>query len=422
MPGLIVVKEHQDSEPISLTVAERDALLRLSADISITPVVESDGIYRLNPGNTVGAIQLNEMRFELRPKLEVRRLMFLLGYAMNPDHWRTQGFDFEEDQDLFEAIVPGFAFQVEEALRRGVQHAYRAEEAALQTVRGRIRFNDHLRSRFGLIPPIECQFDEFTDDIEVNRLLKAAIARLGAIRLRSEGSRHRLRTLWPHFANVSLVAYEPRNVPEVRYDRRTVHLRGAVELARRILSTRSIDSRSGDVTGAAFLLNLASVFEDFVVISLRESLGASEHSFPQQARGKSLYLDEGAKLRLKPDLSWWNAEQCRFVGDVKYKKTRGIAGAAHPDVYQLLAYATATARRRGLLVYAVGEEPSGIHQIRGAGKEIAVRALDLDVSPEEVLAQIDELAEIVRSQASDPPHVYPASMVVDRPAGTPPPR
>lgn len=398
----IVVTEHGESEPIQLTVAERDALKGLSKQISLRPVEGSGDLYRLSPGNLVGAIQVNQMRFELRPKLAVRRLLFLLAYSMNSRYWRSQGFDFDQEEDLFEAVVPGFAFQVEGALRQGPLQDYRPVEESLQTVRGRIRFDDQVRSRFGLIPPIECRFDEFSEDIEINRVLKAAIERLGAIRLRSETSRRRLRTLAPHFANVTPVAYDSSNVPEVGFDRRTERFRGPVELARLVLRTRSPDSRSGEVAAAAFLLNMATVFEDFVVRALREALGLGEHEFPQGAKGRSLHLDAAGALGLLPDLSWWDGKHCRFVGDVKYKVTPEASGVRHPDVYQLLAYATAAGRRCGLLVYAAGEEPERVHEIAAAGKEIVVRTLDLDADPDAVLAQIADLADLVRDQAADP--------------------
>lgn len=398
----IVVSEYGESDPVALSAAERDALRGLSSRIAVRPVEGSDGLYRLSPGGLVGAIQVGRTRFELRPKLAVRRLLFMLGYSMDPGNWRRQGFDFEQEDDLFEAIVPGFAFQVEEALRHGPLQGYRAEEAALQTVRGRIRFADQVRTRFGLIPPIECVYDEFSDDIEINRLLKAAIARLGAIRLRSETSRRRLRALAPCFANVTPVAYDPRNLPEVRFDRRSEHYRGPVELARLILRTGSIGSRSGGVAGAAFLLNMATVFEDFVVTALREALGLGEAEFPQGAKGHALHLDLARTLRLKPDLSWWSGEHCHFVGDVKYKLTPEVSGVLHPDMYQLLAYTTAAKRPRGLLVYAAGERPEGVHQIPPAAKQITVRTLNLDTDPDTLLAQITQLAGLVREQAADP--------------------
>lgn len=395
----IVVREYEDSAEIRLSIPQRDALARLAPKLALKPVAGRSDLYTLNPGNLVGAIQIDDLRLELRPKLPIRRLLFILSYALDPRGWREDEFTFEEEPELFEAIVHGFASRLEEALRLGPVQGYRHEEDSLQTIRGRIRFDDHIRSHFGLVPPIECGFDEFTEDIEINRLLRAAIVRLGEIRLRHRSTRRRLRSLLAHFAAVSAVRYDPRAVPEIRFDRRTEPYRGPVELARLILRSRSFDSRSGTVSGAAFLLDLSRVFEDFVVVALREHLDAGEAHLVRHAKGKGLYLDAGRTLKLEPDLSWWEAGKCLFVADVKYKRTKPVSGVQHPDVYQLLAYLTATRRKRGLLIYAASTEleegeavSSGLHEIPEAAKEIEVKALDLDCAPSDVLGQIGEVA------------------------------
>ena len=67
------------------------------------------------------------------------------------------------------------------ALLRG----YRREEDALNTVRGQIRFADQVGRRYGLPLPIEVAYDEYTEDIEQNRLLKTAIHRLAHTQIRS---------------------------------------------------------------------------------------------------------------------------------------------------------------------------------------------------------------------------------------------
>jgi 5-methylcytosine-specific restriction enzyme subunit McrC len=239
----IVLVEHQDSKtPVQLDVEERDALQRLVPELTLRPVQGEAELYVANPRGMVGAVQLGDRRFELRPKIEIRRLAFILAYSMDPKHWQESGFDYEEADNLFEAVVPGFAYQVEEALRRGLLQGYRPAEDSLQTVRGRIRFDDQLRSRYGLMPPIECRFEEFTEDIEINRLLKAAIERLRRIRLRSQTVRRRLRALRAAFANVTSVGYDPRNVPEVLYTRLNLQFRSATEFARLILRSRSLSS------------------------------------------------------------------------------------------------------------------------------------------------------------------------------------
>jgi 5-methylcytosine-specific restriction enzyme subunit McrC len=404
----IVVKEYEDSRPVRLSLDERDALQRIAPAISVRPVPGKADVYSLNPGNLVGAIQLGDLRFELWPKLPIRRLLFLLGYSLDPRHWRDHDFGFEKEPDLFEAIVHSFCSGLERALLLGLPQGYRFEEESLQTIRGRICFNDHVRSRFGLMPPIDCAYDEFTADIDLNRLLKAAIVRLGEIRLRSAWSRRRLRALQTHFANVSFVRYDPRALPTFRFDRRTERFRGSAALARLILRSRSVDARSGQITGTAFLLDLAQVFEGFVVVALEEKMRGDEGELVRHAKGRALYLDAGRALKLEPDISWWNGSSCSFVGDVKYKRTRQASGAHHPDVYQLLAYTTATKRRRGLLVYAASDDveasqTTGQHHIVHVDKTIEIRTLDLDVRPDALLEQIDEIvAEIRRQQVEVP--------------------
>ena len=63
------------------------------------------------------------------------------------------------------------------------------KEEELYTVRGRIRFDEQIRCQFGVPLPIEVRYDEFTDDILANRLVKAAAHQLGRMRLHSQKAR-----------------------------------------------------------------------------------------------------------------------------------------------------------------------------------------------------------------------------------------
>ena len=146
-------------------------------------------------------------------------------------------------------------------------------------------------------------------------------------------------------------------------------------------------------------MDMNRVFEDFVVVALREALGLSSRSFPRGASGRSLTLDDAGSLPLKPDLSWWEGGRCTFAGDVKYKQT---VGGEHTDLYQLLAYTTAADLPGGLLIYAGGEAGAdgeavpAMHEIVHAGKTLHVTALDLAGPPQDILAQISLVARRVR--------------------------
>ena len=70
------------------------------------------------------------------------------------------------------------------------------------------------------------------------------------------------------------------------------------------------------------------MFEDFVVVALRDALRVSDRVLVQGASGRRLFSDIAERVSLKPDISFWAGERCRFVGDVKYKR---IAPAAYPN-------------------------------------------------------------------------------------------
>jgi len=391
----LTLSEYQVARAVPLTPSERDALRTHARDLAISPTVGVEGCYDLRPGAWVGSVALDTVRVEIRPKLAVERLLFLLAYTLDPRAWQDVPFDYAAAENVLEAIIPAFVVQLRRALRRGVLQGYQEREEALPTVRGRPRFDEQIRRHFGIVPPIEVRHDEFTEDIELNRLLKAAIGRLAQLPIRSADARRGLRAFDMALASVQRVAYDARQIPTIAYTRLTEHYRPAVELARLILRASSFDLGHGKVRAATFLVNMNELFENFVVVALREALQVSSRAFIQGARGRRLRLDSAGMVTLEPDLSWWENGICLFVGDVKYKWLEA-SGIKHPDLYQLLAYTIATGLPRGLLIYATGESRPVIHTIAMAGKELEIMALDLDCPPTAVLAQMGVVAENIR--------------------------
>ena len=392
---LLTLNEYQTANDVPLTTDELHGLQAAARSIGITPSQRLDGYYDLTPGSWVGGIQLETMAVEIRPKLPIERLLFLISYVIDTVGWRDNDFDFVERSSLLEAIIPGFVSQVRRALHRGVLQGYRSQEDSLQTVRGRIRFDDQIRNRYGIAPPIEVRYDEFTNDIEENRLIRAAIQRLGRMRIRSDSARLSLRAFDSALNNVQLVEYHPRRLPEIGYTRLNIHYRPAIELAKLILRATTFEIEHGAVRTSAFLVNMNQIFEDFVAVALRESLRLTLRTFSQGATGKGLVLDRNGSIRLRPDLSWWGGAACVFAGDVKYKNVNPD-GVIHPDLYQLLAYTVAADLPGGLLIYAAGETSDATHDIVNTGKRLRVVTLDLEGEPEDILNQIDDVAAEVR--------------------------
>ena len=387
----LTLREYESAPATALTTVEVAALAEAAPWVEISPATGHPGKYDLRPGSHIGAVTLDSLALEIRPKLPIQRVLFLLSYSLDPRLWKQTGFDFQEQDSLVEAIIPGFVTQIRRAFRRGILQGYRTQEEALLTVRGRIRFDDQIRDRFGIFPPVEVRYDEFTDDITENRLIKAAISRLGRLRIRSNDARRSLRSFDSLLENVQLAHFDWRKLPEIHYTRLNAHYRPAVELAKLILRATGFELGHGKVAASSFLVDMNKVFEDFVVVAIRDALGVSDRTFPQGCSQKHLALDDAGRVRLEPDISWWDGNVCTFVGDVKYKRINA-AGVKHADIYQLLAYTVAANLPAGLLIYAAGEEPA-VHQVKHLGKSLEVRTLDLGGQPEDILATVQAVAD-----------------------------
>jgi 5-methylcytosine-specific restriction enzyme subunit McrC len=391
----VILRENIPSEPLRLTQQELDCLRHLAPSVDVAPAVGRAGWYQLTPSSYIGAINLGTLAIEIHPKIPIDRVLFLISYAVDPRRWFEETHGFAPVPSLVEALVPGFVAQVKRAICRGLLPGYRLEEDALPAVRGRIRFEEQLRRRFLRVPPVEVRFDEFTEDIEENRLLKAAMAKLGRMRLRSDRVRRSLRAFDGAFQAVSTVMYDARQLPSICYTRLNQHYRPAIELAKLVLRSLSFELREDHVEASAFLVEMNEIFETFVVVALRDTLRLSERSWPRGAAGHWLCLDEADQVKLEPDLSWWEGARCTFVGDVKYKRIK-VAGIRHPDLYQLLAYVTAADLPAGLLIYAAGEGEPVTHRVVRIGKELHVAALDLTGQPDGILEEVRRVAHSVR--------------------------
>jgi 5-methylcytosine-specific restriction enzyme subunit McrC len=389
------LREYRPKPRVRLTLSQREQLRSLTNSIAISPSVGETDLYDLTPGSWVGAIHLDDLDIVVEPKVRMDRLLFMLSYAMGRIRDLEAAFGLTRAQDLPEAIVMAFTRQASRALARGVQQGYRTIDDSALTLRGRLRVGDQMSRRYGPMPPAEVTYDDFTVDIELNRIILAATDRLSRFRLRAQDSRRALRGVEARLEGVSLVTYDPRRLPSISFDRLNERYRDAVTLARWILRSASFDLGHGDAPATAFLVDMNRAFEDFVVEALREALGWECGVLVQGAGGRRLYLDEADQVALQPDLSLWQGGRCVFVGDVKYKR---ILPSEYPnaDIYQAVAYAVATGLDRALLIYAASEGEPASHRIVRIAKQIDVVVLDLSVPPAQVLEQIDRIASRIR--------------------------
>lgn len=383
------LREWSTTSNLALTPRQRDTL-RQTFGALVQPTAGSTDTFEVTPGNTVGAVRVGDAMVLVEPKIPISRVLFLLGYATDPSGFGPGDADLGVADDIVSGVSRLFTTLARKATQRGLLSGYRNEEKSLHTVRGRIDLAEQLRRRPGVDLPLALRFQEYDEDILENQLLLAATEILRRLPQRDGVARAELHRLNDALQNVSRVHYVARAIPAATWTRLNEQLRPSVELARLLLSMQSPEVRAGATATPSLTIDMAVLFETFVRTALREALHATEEAFPRGDSCPTLHLDARKLVRLKPDLSLWREQRCVFIGDVKYKRDSGSGHSA--DLYQLLAYATATRLDEAMLVYALGPPTPRTHLVPAVGVRLHVEHLDLSEPPAALLQQVQELA------------------------------
>ncbi|AKT41824.1 uncharacterized protein CMC5_060350 [Chondromyces crocatus] len=368
-----------------MSLTHQDLVTLTEPRARLVTIARTDGTYDIEAAQVVGTVVAHGLRVVIEPKIPIRRLLFLLGHAMSSPAF-TAPTELDVAPDTLSAMALVYTDALERALRDGALNMYERRRDHLRAPRGRIDYADLVTRRFGVFPPLVCEFDEFTPDNEANRRLLAAAVVLVRAGAAAGPAGWRLAALCQHLADVTELRDTRWDTRLPRLDPRFDRYKPALSLAEIILRNSSIELRDGLTDSVGMLVDMNVLFEDFVTEGLREAMGQPRERWVRQPR--DVWLDEGARLRLLPDVVWEPAHGNRVVFDVKYKR---VPTARHDDVYQAAAYCQALGLRRGALVYASVHEETFI--VRNGGPEIHVFALDPDGEPNQVRDRLRDLGD-----------------------------
>jgi 5-methylcytosine-specific restriction enzyme subunit McrC len=374
---------------VPLTLEQGRALAD-SGVVTATPSTYREGSWLVGPAGKVGAVRIGDIEIRVKPKVEIARLLFLLGYSQHAAAWQPKTVPVAETADLVPVVAQALWRQTERAIHQGLLPGYIVVDESSQVLRGRLREAEQLRRHHGLPLPLEIRHDEFTTDISENRILRTACERMLAVPRVDAESQRMLRRLLRDFTGVTPISRgEP--VPLWQPTRLNARYHPTLRLAELVLRATSVEHASGGIAINGFLLDMPKLFEDFVTTALREALTAYGGRVDAQARN---YFDQAGQVVLRPDIVWKIRGSTVAVIDAKYKAEKP-AGYPNADLYQLLAYCTVLGLRTGHLVYAKGNEDAARHAVCRSDVEISCSALDLDQEPQQLLSQISALAQLI---------------------------
>ena len=285
--------------------------------------------------------------------------------------------------DLLELLIGLFANRLLAAVRRGLPRRYVAHEEDLRLLRGRLdvkRQTTHLAVR---PDRLACRFDELSENTPLNRVLKAAVARLMGLARRPAN----LRLLTELSSRFEAVAVSPDPLREpVRLDRTNDDFHTLHRLARLFLRRDWQSTAGGRAEGFALLFPMHDLFEKFIARSLQRALGAGRVRLQSKLHSALVDENDHPMFTLIPD-AVIDAPDNAIILDTKWKRLDGAdrkRDVEQEDIYQLLAYATAWKAKRLILLYPWHEglqrQPQGIERrwrVAADGRPFDVATIDV---------------------------------------------
>jgi len=373
MPERVYIREKGESF-VDLTLAQAMELQGLGF-CRVTPT-STAGRWRITDVLKVGVAVVSGCELHVVPKTPLDNIVLMASLGGVQLRLGADDVGHGRENSIPTAIARALLIAVDQATRRGLLKGYRSVRESASVVRGRWDIPRQLAKRPGIPLPVEIEFDDFTEDIDENRIVLTALrvlARLDGI-ADVLGSAFTATQLL--FSDVESL---PRGMPlpDVRPNRLNQHYTVPLRLARLILEAVSWTHRDGATVGGTFLVDMALVFEGYIANRLRANLAEIGLDVTAQDRGRWFDLDRSVTLR--PDIVISRDSAPVTVADTKYK-VLGSGNGAMPngDVYQAVAYALALDVPTAHLIYVSGDVVARVLKIPSAGIDVHVHALPLE--------------------------------------------
>lgn len=368
--------------------------------------VLEDRRHELRARGVVGVIAAQGCSLEILPKIDVmqeegaerqnaairKRLVHMLAVALDLkiEMGRITDLDWQRET-LLEILIRIFCDKLTNAVRRGMPRRYLGHEDDLSALRGTLDVPRQFTHHAANPGRLACRFDELSQDIALNQIMKAAVAHLSKMS-RSAANQQRLRELAFVYADISDVPVPALKWGEVIIDRTNRAWQDIFGMAQLFLRNRYQTTSSGSGQGTALLFEMNNLFEEYVGRLVTRALAGTE--FRVTLQGGRLFCltsldDDRAVFQTKPDILIWRAGQVAHVIDTKWKRISARIddpklGVSQSDVYQMMAYAHLYKAPKLTLLYphhaGLGANEGLKAQFQITGQETVVETASVDVA------------------------------------------
>lgn len=339
--------------------------------------------------------------------IRIQNIYYMLAYAfhvLNEEGYKQVATeDFEYTSDLFAAILSkGIASQI----KRGLSREYISKTEAVISPAGKINVSASIVQNSMLKKKLVCDYDEFTENSCLNKILKTTAMLL--IRCPEVSTQHKkaLRKTMLYFSNVDEI--NPRRIQwsSIRYHRNNATYKMLLNICYLVIEGMLMTEQDGSRKLARYVddQHMHRLYEKFVLEYYRRH-------YPQ-FNASSTIIDwdvDGGEIEylptMKSDITLRYRGKTLIIDTKYYEKTMQINSSFNSqtihshNLYQIFTYVKNMDLARsgnisGLLLYAKTDEdivPDNDYII--GGNRISVKTLDLNTDFSNISKQLNAIVE-----------------------------
>jgi len=260
------------------------------------------------------------------------KLLHILHRLPNYKNIDTANFERIRNIDIFEIFIVMFLDEVGQIIKKGVKSDYTAQEDNLFFLKGKLRFNEHIKRNNIHKERFYVEYDDYNQNRPENRLIKSTLNLLSKVSKDFQNIR-RIRLYMEHMNWVDLSMNVDNDLRSIKLGRGMEHYKYALVWARVFLKKESFSSFSGDTIAFAILYPMEKLFEGFVEWWLHKKY--PKLNIEPQSGG----VDFVKKLfTVRPDFVIKKENKICCIADAKWKLIDDKRDFSQGDFYQLFAY------------------------------------------------------------------------------------
>lgn len=338
--------------------------------------------------------------------IQVRNIYYMLSYAFQA--LNRQGFkkiateEFNNTAELMAAtLAKGIAFQ----LKRGLGKEYLSLTEERACIRGKIDMGESLKTNSMLRKRLTCTYDDFSVNTTMNRIIKSTVALLlqGDI---SKSRKKELRKLMVFFADVTPINLYTVNW-DLQYNRYNQTYQMLIAICYFVVKGLLHTNADGTTKVMDYLdeQRMSRLYEKFILEYYKKhypELSAASSQIPWSLDDgygdmlpmmqSDIHLERENTVLIIDAKYYANTTQVRFDKYTVYSN----------NLYQIFTYVKnreyqfgeTESTVSGMVLYAKTDaliQPDQVYRMHG--NRISVKTLDLDLPFEQIVGQLDKIAE-----------------------------